>query len=236
MASWFCKCGAENDIGEVSCPFCGSSSNDALSTIEFAALRNERAKRAAKKRSLSTRVRKLFSPGYATGTCVIGILLIIVTVVYVIPFLQKLPFRGYIPEYMVVESSLRTPESPYVRGKIIPINVTEKQVDDLWFKLPDALRASNPGEVGTVLLIDCASEVAGYYVPEEGEPGKSNTLGRQWRCSTDLLDERSHHILDHRYFVGEHPPEKIDSNSLFDVSGPKPYGDMISYLDNLPRQ
>jgi len=241
MAAWFCRCGAENDIGEKVCLFCGASSDRALSASAVATLKEARARNIARKQPLSinARWRKQFWPPSARGLGVAGVLILVVAAWYIVPFLRKLPFSGYIPTYVMVAESAGTPESPYVRGKVIPIDVVGKQVDDLWFKIPDALRASNPQDVGTVLLINCTSEIAGYYFPEDAKPSSSNTsntIGRRWMCATDLVDEGSHHVLDVQHFTGVEPPNSIDGNQLFDVSGPKPYGQMIFYLTGLPRR
>jgi hypothetical protein len=55
-----------------------------------------------------------------------------------------------------------------VRGKMVVINVNERKVDDLYFALPDDLRASNPAEVATVVLLTADFREAQW--PHAGEP------------------------------------------------------------------
>src|SRR5262249_27247897 len=40
-----------------------------------------------------------------------------------------------------------------VKGKMVVVNVNERKIDDLYFALPDHLRASKPEEVATVVLL-----------------------------------------------------------------------------------
>jgi len=71
------------------------------------------------------------------------------------------PFQPYLDEYLylpgenagntVLQMTFAHPtDGPYIRGKIIPVQVRDNTLDILYFDLPTELRAESPDEVGTV--------------------------------------------------------------------------------------
>src|SRR4051812_8575746 len=62
------------------------------------------------------------------------------------------PFRDHIAAYASV-SGPRAAGGPYVTGKVVVVDQANARMDNLFFELPDGLRATRPEEVGTVVRV-----------------------------------------------------------------------------------
>ena len=112
----------------------------------------------------------------------------------------------------------------YIRGKIAIINRETRTLDQLHFSLPEELRATRAGEVGTVVWLDWGTELRGYYT----------TGGGAYRhtCAMTVIDYTLRAKIATRNFRGSEPPEVIRGYGA--GYGDKP--DIVAHLLNLPRR
>jgi hypothetical protein len=151
------------------------------------------------------------------------------------------PFKNHIREYSIV-SGLKNPArtSPhrtkaYLKGKIIPVNRMESRIDDIYFSLPEGLRATKPEDVGTIVWLDWEKDTVGHYCPEglggcfsSDDPAIVNT------CDVTIIDKSIPAIVVERNFRGSDPPEKKEKGGS--GSGSMPTKEIIDYLKNLPKK
>ena len=135
------------------------------------------------------------------------------------------PFKAHMTEY------LAPPTGPVAggpsKGKMIVIDRKAQAVDDLFFELPDALRAGKPEEVGTVVLIDWSKEKIDQY--------KNGAPAYQHSAKVTVIDHAARAVIGSSDFKGDEPPMEIDSNAS-EGNGSKPTKEIIHYLTTLPRQ
>ena len=71
-------------------------------------------------------------------------------------------FSPHLPEYLNNQWIEKRDAEPYLLGKAVTIDVDQKAVDEWTYpKLPDAIRALTPDEVGTVVQIKWDREKVG---------------------------------------------------------------------------
>lgn len=89
------------------------------------------------------------------------------------------------------------------------LGVADWETGDVEFhfvsKIPPAIRASGPEDLGTLLLIDRQKVKVGSYIDEAtGEPTGD---AFRWVWDARLVDVASSTVIARREFVGEEPPE-----------------------------
>jgi hypothetical protein len=108
-----------------------------------------------------------------------------------------------------------------VKAKVLPLNAKTKEVDSLYYSLPDDLRPANLEEVKTLLWLDCQPGEAGSY--EDG------SMAYRDKCNAYLVDRNTSKVVQVQDFSGELPPLKKQWGSRY-ASGkvlPEAY---ISYI------
>jgi hypothetical protein len=150
------------------------------------------------------------------------------------------PFKDHVREYVTV-SGLKNParSSPhrtqaYLKGKIIPVNKTENKIDDIYYSLPEGLRATKPEDVGTIVWLDWGEDKVGHYCSEyipgcfsSDDPAIVNT------CDVTIIDKSIPAIVVERNFRGSDPPQKTKGGG---ASGSMPTEEIVDYLQNLPKK
>jgi hypothetical protein len=137
---------------------------------------------------------------------------------------QVKPFENHLSEYVSVPELKDATESPYIAGKIIPIDTKNKEVDDVYFELPENLKAEGPEEVGTVMWTECHNITVGKYA--------DGAEGYQIMCMVTLIDKENHVRFAPKGFIGSKPPQsKKGAGSRY---GSKPDKDIVEYLATLP--
>jgi hypothetical protein len=155
--------------------------------------------------------------------------------------------RDHVREYSTV-SGLKNPArtSPhqteaYLKGKIITVNKKEKRLDDIYFDLPEELRATKPEDVGTIVWLEWGKDEAGFYCdwsdvlckdgitpPKHDDPATVNT------CHVTIIDKFIPAIVGEMSFMGSDPPQrKTRSGSS---SGSMPTEEIVAYLQSLPKK
>lgn len=76
-------------------------------------------------------------------------------------------FAAQLPSYMALWRDGVADESAvangYLAGKAVIVEVTDREIDRLSFDLPDAIRATTPEEVGTLIFLKCRTPEVGSY-------------------------------------------------------------------------
>jgi hypothetical protein len=138
-------------------------------------------------------------------------------------------FKSHLGEYTAQPSRpAAAPASPYVKGKVIPVEFKDgaKDIDWIYWDMPKDLRADNPDEVGTVVWLEWSDKQVGEYT--------DNSKALVWLCKVSVIDLGAKTLVGQRDFQGSDPPQS-DSGSG-DVHGSKPTKEIVDYLKNLPRQ
>jgi hypothetical protein len=116
--------------------------------------------------------------------------------------------------------------SPYVRDRVVAVDRSTKKVADLHFRLSAPLKALRPGEVGTVVWVECASDSSGVYTDGAG--------AFVHRCEVTVVDLARHAAIAQRSFRGSNPPAvKRGAGPRY---GSMPTDEMLAYVENLPRK
>lgn len=138
------------------------------------------------------------------------------------------PFRPHLAEYLAPAGPV---EAGPARGKMIVLNKATGDVDwDVYFALPDGLRAGRPEEVGTVVWLEYGRE----QDPRFSYGDKHLPAFRQ-TCTVRVIDQGDRHVIANAVERGGDPPSEIDENAQEGV-GPKPTAEVVNYLKALPRQ
>jgi hypothetical protein len=140
------------------------------------------------------------------------------------------PFNDKVEEYLrIPRVSNQGAKAPGpLKGKVLPINLDTKEVDDsLFFELADDLRPTTPEEVGTLVLLQWGSRQVGRY----GEMGGSASVQT---CSVVVLDKERGKIVGETEVEGGPPPRT--GSRLRGASGSRPTDKVIAYLYSLPRR
>ena len=143
------------------------------------------------------------------------------------------PFQPYLDEYLylpgenagntVLQMTFAHPtDSPYIRGKIVPVQVRDNTLDVLYFDLPAELRADSPDEVGTVVWLYCTSVT---QVVRRVGASTSNTV--DYSCDVAVIDRSIPAIVATHSFR-----ETAGEQGYRDVL----YPDIVEYLAGIPRR
>ena len=155
-------------------------------------------------------------------------------------------FGGYWAVAALVRSSAAAPFQPHLAdylappvgpekagpapGKMVVVDTKTRDIDgDVFFGLPDALRASRPEEVGTVV------QLAYGRAPGPGVYGKERLPSFIQTCQVTVIDRAGRGVIAAALLRGGKPPEGIEEGQKEGV-GPKPTQEIIDYLKGLPRQ
>jgi hypothetical protein len=119
-------------------------------------------------------------------------------------------FAAEVPTYMaiwrggVAEES--TTDDGYIVGKAVIVETTDEAFDWLTFKLPDAIQAETPEEVGTLIFLACRTTEVGMY--ENGKTARNHV------CDMAAYDVGAGRV-SYKNSVVSYAPESIS----FDQSG-----------------
>jgi hypothetical protein len=141
---------------------------------------------------------------------------------------QAAPFKPHLSEYLAAPAG-PGPMRP-LHGKIVVVDRKTQDIDwDVFFGLPDPLRAARPEEVGTVVQLEYGREKGpGVY-------GKDRWPSFFQTCQVTVLDAADRRVIGTTTVRGGDPPSEI-SDSQREGVGPPPTAPIIDYLKGLPRQ
>jgi hypothetical protein len=112
-----------------------------------------------------------------------------------------------------------------VKGKIVVVNVNEREIDDLYFALPDDLRASKPEEVATVVLVTWEERSTEWPLSRYGD--RFIMIGHvkvfDWKRKSEIASST---------ILGDVP----DRGRWKPRTGPKPEAQVLTFLTGLPRE
>lgn len=136
------------------------------------------------------------------------------------------PFKPHLAEYLAPTNG--PPVQGPVKGKMIVLDRKKGDVDwDVFFALPEGLRADKPEDVGAVVLIDWSKEKIDQY--KNGAPAYRHS------GTVTVIDHAKRAVIAVTQVQGTEPPMEIDSNAS-EGNGSKPSKEIVDYLKGLPRQ
>lgn len=143
------------------------------------------------------------------------------------PLMVMGAYQPHLAEYMAVASINPDPfgasMEANIKGKLVPVDMSKKKIDPLMMALPERVRPSNPGEVGTIAALWWHDRQIGTY------GGKGGAY--QWECTLVLWDKAAKTPLAEERFQGGEPPSTSrDGASQW---GSKPYDEIAAYLEKL---
>jgi hypothetical protein len=161
-----------------------------------------------------------------------GLLLIpslVIAIGATIYFVVGSPYRSietHMNEYTNIKGLSQGSDGAYITGKVIAVNRETNQIDDLFYKLPNNLRALTSDEVKTIIWVDCVNNVVGSY--EDGEKAYRVT------CKLSIIDPAKATYVDSGSFVGGDPGSVRykDATGI----GSTPNAEMANYISALPRR
>lgn len=139
---------------------------------------------------------------------------------------QAAPFQPFVAQYLAAPAGAA--QGRPAQGKMVVVDTAKRDVDwDIFFALPDEVRAARPQEVGTIVWTNWGKDQTGAY--DDGTPAYV-----LW-CKVTVIDRKTRTIIaESGQFRGSAPPQSIDSNSS-SGSGSKPTEAVLEFLKNLPR-
>jgi hypothetical protein len=142
------------------------------------------------------------------------------------------PFKEHVTEYSTV-LDVKNPvkhssekKEAYIKGKIITVNNEEGEIDDIYFSLPEELRATKPENVGTIVWLEWGEDNIGSYT--DGEDATVIT------CDVTIIDKSTATVVAERNFRGSIPPNPKRSGE--DGTGSMPIDEIVAYLKTLPKK
>lgn len=142
-------------------------------------------------------------------------------------------FSTEMDAYLDLRNAPQAAETPYVRGKLVTVDVDKRAVD-YWTQptLSDALRADHPAEAGTAALIAWDWVSVGAYVDEA--TGRETGTGYRSTADVTLVDLTTRQVIERRRFEGEEPAGGQTREG--DYRGERPMFKVVRYLEALPRR
>jgi len=137
------------------------------------------------------------------------------------------PFNAQAAQLM--ETKGNKDSTPYLKGKIVVFDEGTRKVDkDVFFDLPDDLRAKTPEEVATVVVVTWTEKTIDYY--------EGNVPAIQQTGSVKVVDYSSKQTLGiPMQFTGPEPPMKIKKNSS-ENKARRPVKEIVEFVKNLPKK
>ncbi len=108
-----------------------------------------------------------------------------------------------------------------IKTKVLPLNRTNNEVAELYYSLPDDLRATDLDEVKTIFWLDCQTEKVGKQ--------SNDSAGLQEKCNTYLVERETAKFIGIQDFIGI-PPAFTKKTESGDETGKVPAERYIAYL------
>jgi hypothetical protein len=115
----------------------------------------------------------------------------------------------------------------YIKGKVVLVESDPESLSVFHDDLPGSLRAMEPDEVGTVVVIRQSWRKVGKY--SDGEPAFRDV----WRITVVDLARRK--VVGRALLRGDRPPFMADTSAGENYGDP-PWHELVAYLKDLPRR
>jgi hypothetical protein len=138
------------------------------------------------------------------------------------------PFKSHVNEYISI-TGLKTAspsERPYLRGKVITVDITDNKIDYLYLDLPESLVPKTPEEVSTVIWLKWKKVSVGHYT--------DGATGYRIDGEVTIIDMTNLVKFDAKTLHGSDPPSTKSGSG--DREGFKPTDEIVDYLKSLPRK
>ena len=150
----------------------------------------------------------------------VGFLIVIVIGPSAWGLIQRAPFEGHLSEFASIQP--RSGGGPSgARGKLVVIDKATGQLDRVWGKIPDDMRAANPADVGTVVWLSWSESLVGRY--KGGQPAYRSDV------KVTVIDRATSAVLGTKTFSNE-PPSTITAGGSGGASGKRPEAEVVKYL------
>jgi len=150
----------------------------------------------------------------------LGLLIVIVIGPSAWGLIQRAPFEGHLSEFASIQPRSGGGSSG-VRGKLVVIDKATGQLDPVWGKIPDNMRAANPADVGTVVWLSWSESLVGHY--KGGQPAYRSDV------KVTVIDRATSAVLGTKTFSNE-PPSTITAGGSGGASGKRPEAEVVKYL------
>ena len=131
----------------------------------------------------------------------------------------KIVKNGYTGNYQ----ANRIVNSPYLRKKVLPINMIEKEIDEIYKDLSDAIRATSSSEVMSIVQVWRGSNVVGKYT--------DNKKAIQRYIFYKIIDLETNTQIYQDTIFGTLPPER--KRGKYDGYGSNPQKYFVHFLSKI---
>ena len=157
---------------------------------------------------------------------VCAVVLIISGILFAIRTIKFAPFRAELATYLATPTGAAPPGTPV--GRVVLVDLKEKDIDRMHFEIPDGLRAATPEEVTTIVWLEWdRREVAKYT---------SGGSAYQWFCTLTVIDLKTKGRITSQAFTGSDPPKMAFGKRFESHEGDKPTQEIPNFLTKLPRR
>ncbi|HYT91824.1 MAG TPA: hypothetical protein VEL76_24125 [Gemmataceae bacterium] len=137
-------------------------------------------------------------------------------------------------DYLKVRGTGAAPAQPYVRGKIVTVDRTVKEIDPIFLDLPADLRADSQEDVGAVVFLNWQMKDTGLVVVTKGTtpvPGAPRLYERT--CDITVVDRTTGQVSAQTTVTSKLNQEKYVPD---DIHEGRPVSQVLSYLTGLTRK
>ncbi len=135
-------------------------------------------------------------------------------------------FASELPEYVDIGSWNTPPVEMPMKLKLVSVDVTTQVFDNLMFRLPEAMHADLPDEVGTVVALRWLDQRVWSL---------GGASGHKWTGRVRVVDLASRKCIAEGSFDGEAPPKPAGAAPRDDVYGERPIAAIVDWLVSLPQ-
>ena len=142
-------------------------------------------------------------------------------------------FKPYITEYLNTEIKDSLTTTPYIVGKVLSIDTTDKILDYFTFtKFSDEIRAKSPDEIKTIVFIQWYWVKEGEYINEETKmkDGEAFRSG----ANISIVDWTTKTTICKKNFIGQAPLKYTTLEG--DFKSARPMFKVIDFIEQLPRK
>jgi hypothetical protein len=178
-----------------------------------------RRARRLKKRQLGDRNMKVLK---VVGIGALVVVAIVVIAILAWPKDRIGPFKAQMNDYLNAPAQEGLRPGVKLPGPVVVVSQKEKGLDDVHFKLKDALQAKAPDQVKVVVRVRWDKILVGTY--NNGAPGYKHT------CHVEVIDWSQKVIVARSEFHGGDPPQTTKNADKSGVFGSKPLKEAADFV------
>lgn len=121
----------------------------------------------------------------------------------------------------------------YVVGKVVVIDEIRREVDPVFYELPEELYAKDANEIGTLVIVACGTTILGEYRSRGSEVGVFKAYASN--CTVEVVD-RGGRVRSFHSVASKEAPPLVQGSLDGHWYAPRPTRDIAAWIVGLPRR